>query len=340
MPVVALSDAGVVRELGELRRVVACLEARTAELLAEAGRRGIPESEGFGSVTGWLMATTGDPAAVCRCRVRVAQALRHMPETRGAFGRGELSEPRVRLLVEAREAAPETFARDEGLLVSQARSLSSRVFPVAVAHWRRLADPDGAQADAGRGFERRRLCVSPTWGGMVRVDGDLDSESGATVISALASLADPGALDPQDGRSPQQRRADALVEICRRHLDSSDRPMVGGERPHLLVTVDLDTLEGRGGSLVDLDTGPVTLEAVRRLACDAVVSRVVFQGGSEPLEVGSRTRVVPAALRRALSVRDRGCTHPGCDVPARWCDAHHHVHWAQGGTTSLANPRG
>jgi hypothetical protein len=208
-----------------------------------------------------------------------------------------------------------------------------------VAHWRRLADAEGALADAGRVFERRRLQVSPTWAGTVRLDGDLDPESGATVIAALGSLADPAAIDPEDRRSSQQRRADALIEICRRHLDASDRPMVGGERPHVLVTVDLATLQGRGERLIDLETGPITLEAVRRLACDAVVSRVVFQGGSAPVEVGRSTRVIPAPLRRALTARDGGCTHPGCDVPARWCDAHHIAHWADGGTTSLPNLR-
>jgi hypothetical protein len=116
------------------------------------------------------------------------------------------------------------------------------------------------------------------------------------------------------------------VEICRRHLDSSHRPRVGGERPHLVVTVDLETLQGRGEQLVDLDSGPVTLQAVRRSACDATLTRVITGPGSEPLDVGRRRRVIPPSLRRALSVRDGGCTHPGCDIPARWCDTHHLHH--------------
>jgi len=174
---------------------------------------------------------------------------------------------------------------------------------------------------------------------MVRLDGDLDPESGAVVITALGSLAEPQALDPEDRRSPAQRRADALVEICRRHLDSSNRPQVGGERPHLLVNCDLATLQGRGGQFVDLDTGPISLEAVRRLACDAAITPMITRPGSEPLTAGRRTRVIPSSLRRALNLRDGGCTHPGCDTPARWCDAHHLVHWAEGGPTALSNLR-
>jgi 5-methylcytosine-specific restriction endonuclease McrA len=50
-----------------------------------------------------------------------------------------------------------------------------------------------------------------------------------------------------------------------------------------------------------------------------------------------QTPVAPAAIRRALVVRDRGCWFPGCDRPDGWCDAQHVVHWADGGETSLSN---
>jgi len=336
MPADLLDAAEVARELRRLRRMITRLEAREAELIESAARRGIPQEDGFGSATGWLVALTGDPPPVCRSRFAVARALREMPVTRAAFASGDLSEPRVRLLARCRDLAPETYARDEVLLVAQARTLPARAFPVALAHWQRLADADGALAEAGRAFERRRLHVSATWGGMVRLDGDLDPESGSVVICALGSLAEPAALDPEDVRTPQQRRADALVEICRRHLDSSDRPVVGGERPHLMVTVDPATLAGRGQALVDLDTGLVTFEAVRRLACDATVTPVcTLESGA--VSAGRRTRVVSSSLRRALHRRDGGCTHPGCDIPARWCDTHHIRHWAQGGKTEAAN---
>jgi len=157
-----LSDVGLVEEFLGVRRRVACLEARSAALLGRIEQRGIPAVEGFGSATGWLMARTGDPAPVCRSRVGVARALRHMPLTLRAFSAGNLSEPRVRVLTAAREFSPDAFARDEELLVAQARRLSARVFPLALAHWRRLADADGALADAERAFERRRLHLSST----------------------------------------------------------------------------------------------------------------------------------------------------------------------------------
>jgi Domain of unknown function (DUF222)/HNH endonuclease len=58
---------------------------------------------------------------------------------------------------------------------------------------------------------------------------------------------------------------------------------------------------------------------------------------SQPLEVGRTTRVVSAAQRHALVVRDRGCAFPECDRPPGWCEAHHLVHWLHGGPTDLPN---
>jgi hypothetical protein len=53
------------------------------------------------------------------------------------------------------------------------------------------------------------------------------------------------------------------------------------------------------------------------------------------LDVGRRTRTIPTAIRRALTVRDEGCQFPGCGL--KHCEAHHLKHWANGGKTSLDN---
>ena len=42
-------------------------------------------------------------------------------------------------------------------------------------------------------------------------------------------------------------------------------------------------------------------------------------------------------LRRALELRDGGCTWEGCTAPVAWCDGHHIIHWADGGGTNLGN---
>jgi hypothetical protein len=175
---------------------------------------------------------------------------------------------------------------------------------------------------------------------MVRVDGDLDPETGETLLTALSAVLDAESRSrgKDDERTLAQRRADALGEICRQWLDLAERPSVAGERPHLTVTVVAEGLPSGSTASSELDhVGPVDPEAARRLACDASVMRVVMAGRSEPLDVGRRTPVVPPAMRRAVIVRDRHCRFPGCDRPHTWCDAHHVVHWADGGSTALSN---
>jgi hypothetical protein len=144
--------------------------------------------------------------------------------------------------------------------------------------------------------------------------------------------------DAGDRRTTPQRRADALGEICHQWMDGANRPSIAGERPHLTVTLDLETLERRAGRRCELDdAGRLSAEDARRIACDASVNRIITAAESGPVEVGRRSPVVPAALRRALVVRDAGCRFPGCDRPPGWCDAHHVVHWADGGATALDN---
>ena len=76
--------------------------------------------------------------------------------------------------------------------------------------------------------------------------------------------------------------------------------------------------------------------AARRIACDAGRVLVAHAPDGAVLEVGRRTRTVPTPLRRALEVRDHHqCQFPGCQL--RHCDAHHVVHWADGGATRLPN---
>ena len=55
-----------------------------------------------------------------------------------------------------------------------------------------------------------------------------------------------------------------------------------------------------------------------------------------PLDLGRKHRVVQPALRRALIARDRHCCYPGC-AHTRWLEAHHVMHWIDGGMTSLDN---
>jgi HNH endonuclease len=77
--------------------------------------------------------------------------------------------------------------------------------------------------------------------------------------------------------------------------------------------------------------------AARLRAAVALLPPVLGGAPTQPLEVGRTSRVVTAAQRTALAVRDNGCVFPGCERPLAWCDAHHLRHWLHGGPTDLAN---
>ncbi len=251
----------------------------------------------------------------------------------------------AKMLVYCHQVNPDAFGEAEPYLVQAARIHSFRDLSRVLAYWRQRAelesDPDLSRQEAL--FTRRGLRTCLTFEGMVRLDADLDPETGELLQAALASVrdADVRSTTEEDTRTMPQRNCDALGEILRRHLDRGDRPEVAGERPHLTVTVGASVLAGakpgaQGPCELD-NVGPISPETALRLACDASVTRVVMSGDSEPLDVGRRTAIVPAPMRRAVIARDRHCRFPGCDRPQGWCDAHHIVHWARGGPTSVSN---
>jgi hypothetical protein len=87
-----------------------------------------------------------------------------------------------------------------------------------------------------------------------------------------------------------------------------------------------------------LDTGaPLSVAAVRQLACEAQVVPAVMRGASQVLDLGRSCRPFNRAQRRAAALRDRGCVAPGCDAPPSACHVHHSQWWSRGGPTDLDN---
>ena len=85
------------------------------------------------------------------------------------------------------------------------------------------------------------------------------------------------------------------------------------------------------GKAVDLVSGPGGLASfLRTRLLDARLA-----GPSLPLDVGHSAQI-PAAIRRAVILRDQHCRWAGgCDQPASACEVHHVTHLADGGKTSV-----
>jgi hypothetical protein len=289
--------------------------------------------------------TSGAAFLIHRCRIAAGRAIRlvaqanslaEMPQTSVAWRTENLSADQVRQLVLAHDTNPDVFSEHEKTLVAAVEPLGTFDTARAVTYWRQIVNEPNFEKDAARLHDLRRVHLSQTFEGMGRLDGWLDPEAYEVVRAALDAATPPPA--EADGRSPAQRRADALVDVARHALDHGDLPDRGGERPHLMVMVDLDQLTGEGHGISETIDGTVlTRSTVQRLACDASISRIVMGPNSEPLDVGRKTRVIPPALRRAVIARDRHCRHPGCYRPARWCDVDHIIPWLDGGETKLEN---
>lgn len=143
-------------------------------------------------------------------------------------------------------------------------------------------------------------------------------------------------------------RADAFVGLLEHFLamepDYRDlQGLKGAERCQVVLHVDINTLRERRsgvccthGHAYFEDKPWVSAETARRLGCDASLVTVLEDEQGQVLNVGRRSRVVPAHIRRALTERDGVCQFPGCSE-SRYVDAHHIVHWAEGGETSLDN---
>ena len=224
----------------------------------------------------------------------------------------------------------------EAMTVEKAKRFSVERFHFICRAARYAADPDAAEKESQEDFERRWLEVDPILDGMYSVDGVLDSVTGAALKSALDSLAEW--RGPEDHRSTRQRHADALAEMLNHVLDKGTLPRRNGVRPHVTLTMSLETLKGElGAPAAQLQNGmPIARSTMRRLACDGSLSRVLI-ANSVPVDVGRATRSVSPAQWRALKARYKSCAFPDCDRPISWTNPHHIHFWAGGGPSDIDN---
>ena len=234
------------------------------------------------------------------------------------------------------------LAKAEATLIDQAAWLAPAELRRAGARILHHLDADHEDERHREALERqdrrarqaRTLYVTPVEDGKVRLTGWLDVEAAATVRAALEPLCRPLVGDE---RTPGQRRADALTEVCALAMRTADLPSSGGDGRKLVVNVLFDVLRGYAGTAA-LDTGEhLTAAQARRLACDAAVLPAVLGGDGELLDLGRKRRLFTGATRRALALRDGGRAFPNCDRPHRWTEAHHIRPWADGGGTDVDN---
>ncbi|WP_181009854.1 HNH endonuclease signature motif containing protein [Ornithinimicrobium sufpigmenti] len=335
---------GGLTRLGELSLATG---AALFALALEASARGLPGQSGFG-VVDWLAqrcpwlsrSELGDMDAVVRAarsglNIPLVEAVAQgrTPARRGAVVARALAKLSPVLDPEGYEAFVKIFV-DAACDPAITDAVLHEIIETAI---KALLDEKDKQrreklAHEARSFTSRRLA-----NGLTRFTIDAP-EADAAVLNGIVTskLAAPASTDDApDLRSATQRRYDAFRSVLGRGTTCpTGTPTM--PRATLVITMRLSDLLGqtRGAGLTT--TGEVlSAGQVRRLACEAELVPAVLGTESEILDVGREHRLATPAQVRALRLRDKGCTFPGCTVPPEWCIAHHTIWWSRGGATDM-----
>jgi hypothetical protein len=322
-------------------------QCATSRAVAEFDQWGAWAADGATTATAWIDTVCHLPKKEARAQLRRGQALATLPVAAEAWKNGDIGPAHLDALVKVkRPVTEEALARDEAILVDAAKDMKFASFCNVVDYWEQHADQDGTEEAALARSARRDAYLVPSAGGYLG-KMNFDALEGAIVAKELKRLEaelfeadwarakEELGRDPRGdelGRTPAQRRADAMVEMAVR---SASTP-AGARPPEPLfcVLVGFETLAER---ICQLEQGPVVTPGSLLSWLDrATFERIVFSPGNR-IECSKTDRFFTGATRRAIEVRDRQCQHEFCDLSAEKCQIDHIVPYSQGGLTTQEN---
>ncbi|WP_082947505.1 HNH endonuclease signature motif containing protein [Mycobacterium sp. E2479] len=219
---------------------------------------------------------------------------------------------------------------------------------------RRLMDclnPDGRYTDEDRARMRGLVLGNQQADGMSRLSGWLTPEARASWEAVLAKLAAPGMCNPEDDtptvdgapsedavqhdtRTPGQRNHDGLNAALRAMLTTRKLGQHNGLPASIIVTTTLGELEAAAGRGLTGGGTMLPMSDVIRLARHAHHYLAIFDNG-KALALYHTKRLASPGQRIVLYAKDRGCSHPGCDVSGYYCEVHHVEDWAKSFRTDI-----
>jgi hypothetical protein len=262
-----------------------------------------------------------------------------------AQAEGAISPRHAQVVVDTVERLPDALQRDhadhvEADLVAHARRFDPRQLAKLAARTRDWLDPDGTLADADYRDQARGLTLRRRVDGSGQLNGELSAECAERLDVLFAALAAPRpeAGGVKDSRSAAQRRHDALLDALALVQRSEQLPRTTGVQATVILTMTAEQYESRLG-LARTGHGALvpTGRVVDWAGADHRVLAVVLDKIRGISGYSSLQRCFTEQQRLAIYVRDRGCTFPGCEVPAQWCEAHHVIDHADGGPTDTGN---
>ncbi len=344
-----LARHGLLDVLGDIQRFVnqaAGYRARVLGALDQLGSDGrAPEVSPHMA----LRDATGISEREARQITRTADKTREHEAVLSSLSQGDITSAQAEALCDAR-VTDDTRAE---LLTAATQEDSDQTR-------RSVREAECAEETALQRFKRQREARGAGWRrdheGMLQLWARFDPRTGAQIEATLESLQQQYWINDKQNRSgrrsPAQRDADVLAyAVAGLAYNKADEKTVerlsGGRdansaarlpRAQVSVLIDLDALRQSTDATGFTDAGiELPSEVVRNLACDAQLIPIILGGPGGSPDVGRARRTVPLGLRRSLIARDLHCQWHGCNQPPSRCDAHHVIHWANGGPTNLDN---
>ena len=313
---VELADA--TRAIGRLRSRLVALEADVATAVAGLDDKATdPEDQ--------LRSQSKQSRRKARQAAKRAEGLGSMPNTRRRLDDGDLTEEHVDSLIDAaNQTSFEDVDGDERLL-SNAAARPADLAAKDIRDWvsrRRRAKSEEERQQRRRTDRRLSMWIDDD--GMMIIHGGFDPVVGAEIKKRIDAEvdrlyhADGGRDGASEVRTPEQRRADALHGLLCAKTAKVTTPE--SPRNQLIVVADTNLTPAHIPGL-----GPIPRFELERLACDASIFGILFDGDGQPLWHGREVRLASDAQWRALIARDGGCVI--CGAEPQWCQAHHIIPW-------------
>ena len=337
---------------GDLGELHALCGAQLAAVVSEAETRGIVEQSQHASTAAWVADHSWHTRRQASILAKTARLLRRTdlaPIADAVLAVDIDLTTAMAVATEYDNLAPELRDDAKTVVLDQFLTVAADHGPTGV---RKLKQEIVARYGEKGEFEghqercRRLVELSPgaeTSTGVWDYRLTVDNEGRAVLEAAIGPLSAPH-IDPETGerdlRSPARRRGEALVEALRRsvsaaqHVPTSPKAvlMLSMSYPELVSEVNAAVVMGpvAAGALIAPDT-------IRKIACDSGIIPAVLGSDREVLDQGRLQRLFTTGQIRSLWLRDQHCTFGACTTPAAWCDAHHLVHWIDGGRTDVDN---
>lgn len=279
-----------------------------------------------------------------------------LPETAAAQRDGELGNAAVEVIRSFWHRLPadvdvETRERAEAHLAGLGREHRPDELAQLADRLNAHLNPDGVFSDVDRARKRSLVIGNQDADGMSPISGWLDPAARATVDAVLARWAAPGMCNPDDDnpcrsgtasqaaidhdrRTAAQRNHDALAAMSANLLSSGELGNHHGLPATIVVSVSLSELHTGLGKAITAGGSRLPLRDVIRLASDAHHYLRIFDGARE-LALYHTKRLANPAQRLVLYAKERGCTHPGCPVPALLTEVHHTEDYARSRRTDI-----